>query len=185
MAQNAIQELKGFRVEEGGDITLEPAWHKARAFMWLLGIRQKVLQQNILAHETHLKRQLNDAMQLIREDITKLMRYMPMQGPADQDNADEDVVNKWTLLRAPWTPPAEWDDEFPWNSDWQAPRQNVDSWTKGLLTRSFGAYQLAAAIQHVDDGKASLLHHVGDGGGEGPFSIVDAYHCYCYQLLLL
>ena len=113
------------------------------------------------------------------------MRYMPMQGPADQDNADEVVVNKWTLLRAPWTPPAEWDDEFPWNSSVQAPRQKVDSWTKGLLTRSFGAYQLAAAIQHVDDGKASQLHHVGDRGGERSFSIVDAYHCYVVAIATL
>ena len=92
---------------------------------------------------------------------------------------------KWTLLRAPWTPPAEWDDQFPYDCDWQAPRKNVDSWTKGLLTRSFGAYQLAAAIQHVDDGKASQLHHVGDRGGERAFSIVDAYHCYVVAIATL
>ena len=121
--QDTIQELKGFRIERDGNITLEPAWYQARAFVWFLGIRHKVLQQHNLAHDTHLKRQLNDAIQLIREDITKLMRYMPMQGPADQDKADEVVVNKWALLRAPWTPPAEWDDGFPWNPDWPAPRQ--------------------------------------------------------------
>ena len=56
---------------------------------------------------------------------------------------------------------------------------------QGLLTRSFGSYQLAAAIQHVDDGKASQLHHVGDGGGERPFSIVDAYHCYVAAIATL
>ena len=108
-----------------------------------------------------------------------------MEGPADKDHPDEVVVNKWSLLRAPWTPPAEWDDGFPWNPDWPAPRAKVDSWTKGLLTRSFGSYQLAAAIQHVDDGKASQLHHVGDRGGERPFSIVDAYHCYVVAIATL
>ena len=153
--------------------------------MWLLGIRHKVLLQHNLAHDAHLQGHLNDAMQLIREDITMLMRWMPMEGPADKDHPDGVVVNKWSLLRAPWTPPAEWDDRFPWNPDWPAPRTKVDSWTKGLLTRSFGSYQLAAAIQHVDDGKASQLHHVGDRGGERSFSIVDAYHCYVVAIATL
>ena len=66
LAQDAIQELKGFRIERDGNITLEPAWYQARAFVWLLGIRQKVLQQHNLAHDAYLQGQLNDAMQLIR-----------------------------------------------------------------------------------------------------------------------
>ena len=40
LVRNAIQELKGFHIEASGDIPLAPTWHKARAFVWLLGGHQ-------------------------------------------------------------------------------------------------------------------------------------------------
>ena len=65
-------DLKGFRTQPDGVITLEPGWHKARAFVWLLGIRQQVLNNHNLQADAHLKTFLNEAMQLIRADIAAL-----------------------------------------------------------------------------------------------------------------
>ena len=141
LGNDDITDLKGFRTQPDGVITLEPAWHKARAFVWLLGIRQQVLDKHNLQADAHLKTFLNEAMQLIRADIAALLRLMPA--------TENQVGSAWVLLRSPWTPPAPWDDTFPASRE-KAPRAKIDSWTKGLLTRTFGSYQLAASIQHID-----------------------------------
>ena len=55
LGNDNIAVLKGFSTQPDGVITLEPAWHKARAFVWLLGIRQQVLDKHNLQAEAHLK----------------------------------------------------------------------------------------------------------------------------------
>ena len=170
LGNNSMADLKGFSTQQDGVITLEPAWHKARAFVWLLGIRQQVLNNHNLQADAHLKTFLNEAMQLIRADIAALLRLMPA--------TENQVGSAWVLLRSPWTPPAPWDDTVPASRE-KAPRAKIDSWTKGLLKRTFGSYQLAASIQHIDCQFSIAIASCWGQRWGGAMVVAVCLYCHC------
>ena len=56
-----------------------------------------------LAEDTSLKHHLLEALRIVRQEIGQLIKLVKV----------EDIVEEsWTLLRAPWTRPGPWDEQF-------------------------------------------------------------------------